>query len=107
MTQIELEQIASHIRDIGLHSSWNELIEFSDSIIGGLVEAYQTLLGDSTNLSNISATNPEDVYIMVRDRLARALTFLTSPTQVAMWKSEVPEGYTASESETPALGNKN
>lgn len=107
MTQIELEQIAGRIRYIGLHSSWNELIEFSDSIIGSLAEAYQILLRDSTHQSNMPTNNPEDVYVMVRDSLARVLSFLTSPAQVAIWESKVPGGYTASESKTPVSDNQN
>ena len=33
MTQAELEQIATKMRATGLHSSWNELIEFSKDVV--------------------------------------------------------------------------
>jgi hypothetical protein len=96
MTQAELEQIASQLRARGLHSSWNDLIEFSRGVVGGLVEAYQALLRDSASLGSIPSSNPENVQIMVRDRLVKALTLLTSETQVAGWKSEVlGSNYTA------------
>ena len=49
MTPVELEQIPTKMRATGLHSSWNELIEFSNDVVGGLVEAYQTLLKDSAS----------------------------------------------------------
>ena len=89
MTQAELEQIAREVRAKGLHSSWSELIEFSDGVVGNLVDAYQALLRNSGSLGSISSSNTEDVQLMVQDRLAKALTLLTSEAQVASWKSEV------------------
>jgi hypothetical protein len=89
MTQAELEQIASQVRAKGLHSSWSDLIEFSSGVVGGLVEAYQALLRDSTSLDSTPSSSPKDVQLMVRDRLAKALTLLTSEKQVAKWDSEV------------------
>jgi hypothetical protein len=101
MTQAELEQIAKGVRAKGLRSSWSELIEFSDGVVGGLVDAYQALLRNPTSLGNTSSSNPEDVQQIVQDRLARALTLLTSQAQVARWKSEVlGSGYTVPEGET-------
>ena len=88
MTHAELEQIAREVRARGLHSSWNELLEFSDDIVGALVEAYQTLLRDSVSLGSMPSSKREGIQPMVRDRLARALTLLTSQAQVARWESE-------------------
>jgi hypothetical protein len=85
MTPVELEQIATKIRVTGLHSSWSELIEFSNDVVGGLIEAYQTLLkGSSSN-----GDNKEKICLLVRDRLSKALISLTSPEHVARWESEV------------------
>ena len=89
LTQADLEQLARQMRARGLHSSWNELIEFSDGVVGGLVEAYKALLRDSTSLGSTPSSNSKDVQLMVRDRLAKALTLLTSEKQVARWDSEV------------------
>ena len=86
MTQAELEQIATKMRDTGLHSSWNELIGFSNDVVGGLVEAYQTLLKDS---ASSNGDNTEEKYLLVRDRLLKALVSLASPAHVARWESEV------------------
>jgi hypothetical protein len=86
MTPVELEQIATKMRATGLHSSWNELIEFSNDVVGGLVEAYQTLLKDSTSSNG---DNKEKICLLVRDRLSKALVSLTSPAHVARWESEV------------------
>ena len=86
MTPVELEQIATKMRATGLHSSWNELIEFSNDVVGGLVEAYQTLLKDSTSSNG---DNKEKIGLLVRDRLSKALISLASPAHVARWESEV------------------
>ena len=86
MTLVELEQIARKMRATGLHSSWSELIGFSQDVVGGLVEAYQTLLKESVSSSG---DNMEKIYLLVRDRLSKALVSLTSPAHVARWESEV------------------
>ena len=89
MTQAELEQIAREVRAKGLHSSWNELIEFSDGVVGGLVDVYQALLKNPVSWKSTYSSNPEDMQLILEDKLARALTLLTSQAQVARWKSEV------------------
>ena len=47
MTQTELKQIARHLRDLGLHASWSELMVLADSVVGNLVDVYQTLARNS------------------------------------------------------------
>lgn len=102
MTQAELEQIAREMRARGLYSSWSELIEFSDCVIGGLVEAYQALLRDSASSDRVPSTNTSDLHTMVQEKLVRALTSLTSQAQVARWKSELlGSDYTVHGRETP------
>jgi len=86
MTPTEVEQIAKKIRATGLHSSWNELIVFANDVVGGLVEAYQTLLRDS---ASSNGDNTEKIHLLVRGRLSKALVSLTSPAHVARWESEV------------------
>ena len=86
MTPTEVEQIAKKIRATGLHSSWNELIVFANDVVGGLIEAYQTLLKDS---ASSNGDNTEKIHLLVRDRLSKALGSLTSPAHVARWESEV------------------
>jgi len=82
MTQAELDSIARKMRTRGLHSSWEELLTFSNDVIGSLVSAYQALFKSSA-LSNItSSDDPGDTQNLVRDKLARALTLLTSEAQV-------------------------
>ena len=99
MTPAELEQIATKMRATGLHSSWNELIEFSNDVVGGLVEVYQTLFKDS---ASFNGDNKEKIGLLVRDRLSKALISLASPAHVASWESEVL-GNSCTESAT--IGN--
>ncbi len=86
MTQAELEQIATNFRAKGLHLSWAELIKFSNDAVGGLVDAYQTLL---KNPASSNGDNTDKIYLLIRDRLSKVLISLTSPAQVARWESEV------------------
>ena len=86
MTPVELEQIATKMRATGLHSSWNELIKFSNDVVGGLVEAYQTLLKDS---ASSNGDNTEKMHLLIRDRLSKALVSLSSQAHVTRWESEV------------------
>jgi hypothetical protein len=88
MTQAELEQIARDMRARGLHSSWNELLIFSESVVGGLVDAYRALLKDSVRSGDILSANPSDLRVLVQEKLGRALALLTSKEQVARWESE-------------------
>jgi len=102
MTQAQLEQIAREMRAKGLHSSWSDLIEFSDCVVGGLVDAYQALLRDSASSDRVPSTNTSDLHTMVQEKLVRALTSLTSQAQVARWESEVlGNDYTVHGRETP------
>jgi hypothetical protein len=91
MTQGELERVAREMRTRGLHSSWEELLVFSKDVIGSLVSAYQVLLKSMTLSDN---TSNDIIYVrkVIRDKLARALTLLTSEAQVARWESEVLAG---------------
>jgi len=89
MTQVELEQVAREMRARGLHSSWNDLVEFSDRVVGGLVDAYQALLRDSASSDRIPLTNTNNVRTIVQEKLVKALASLTSQSQVARWESEV------------------
>ena len=87
LTQLDLQNVARQARARGLHSSWVELLEFSQTTIGSLVDAYQALLRDSN--SGALSHNPSDLRIMLKDNLSKALTSLTSETQVAKWESEI------------------
>lgn len=84
LTQTDLENAARQMRDRGLHSSWIELIEFSRCTVGSLVDAYQALLR--------SSACSDDLQVTLKDNLARALTSLTSESQVARWESEALSG---------------
>ena len=92
MTQGELESIAREMRTRGLHSSWEELLAFSNDVIGSLVSAYQALLKSMTLSGNTSSNDVIDVQRVIRGKLARALTLLASEAQVARWESEVLAG---------------
>ena len=92
MTRAELEQIARQVRVKGLHSSWNELIEFSDCIVVSLVDAYQALLRNSVGSDGTPSTSTSDLHKMVQGKLAKALASLTSEAQVARWESEARAG---------------
>ena len=89
VTQAELELVAREMRDKGLHSSWNELLAFAEDVVGSLANAYQTLLRSMAKSNTISSTDPDDVQKVVRDKLVKALTLLTSEAQVARWGSDV------------------
>jgi len=76
------------MRTKGLHSSWEELLVFSKDVVGSLVSAYQVLLKSMTLSDNASSSDVIDVQRVIRGKLARALTLLTSEAQVARWESE-------------------
>jgi hypothetical protein len=88
VTQAELELVAREIRARGLHSSWDELLTFSKDAVGSLVDAYQALLRSTEKTDAVSSTNPDNVRKMVKGKLAKALTLLTSEARVAKWESE-------------------
>jgi hypothetical protein len=88
MTQKDLEQVATQMRARGLHSSWNELLELSEFVVGNLVDAYQVLLRNSASSGGMLLANPGDLRVLVREKLGRALVSLTSKEQVARWESE-------------------
>ena len=87
LSQTDLEELATQMRARGLHSSWSELLEFSGSVVGSLVDAYQALLRDSVS-SNMLSVNPGDLRVLVQEKLGRAPALLTSKEQVARWESE-------------------
>ena len=87
MTQAELEQLARKMRDRGLHYSWLELIEFTRDVIGNLADAYQALLRSISSPSeNLNDTDAE--IRVITNKLATALTILTSEEKVARWRSD-------------------
>ena len=88
MTQTELELVAREIRARGLHSSWEELLTFSKDVVGSLADVYQTLLKSTAKSDKVSTSDPDDVQKVVRDKLAKVLTLLTSEARVAKWESE-------------------
>ena len=88
MTQAELEQIAKEMRAKGLHLSWNELLLFSETVVGNLVNAYQALLRKSVSSGNMLSANPSDLQVAIKEKLGRALVSLTSQEQVVKWESE-------------------
>jgi len=92
MTQTELELVARGVRARGLHSSWDELLTFSKDAVGSLVDAYQALLRSTAKSDKVSSTNPDNVRKVVKDKLAKALTLLTSEVQVAKWGSDALDG---------------
>ena len=92
MTQEELEGVARKMRDRGLHSSWDELLTFSKDVVGGLANAYRALLKSTAKSDKVSSTNPDNVQKVVREKLAKALTLLTSEAQVARLESEALAG---------------
>lgn len=88
MTQAELEQIAREARARGLHSSWDELLKFAESVVGSLVDAYQALLRKSVSSSSRLSADADDLRVLVQEKLAKALTSLTTLAQVAKWEVE-------------------
>ena len=92
MTQAELEQAAKETRARGLHLSWDNLLEFSKGVVGNLADAYQVLLTNSIPWDSNSLSNRDDAQKIVKDKLAKALTLLTSEAQVARWESEALAG---------------
>ena len=92
MTQVELDLLAREMRARGLHSSWRELLTFSEDVVGSLIDANQALLKSTAKSDSIYRGDPDDVPRVVRDKLAGVLTLLTSREQVAKWKSEALVG---------------
>ena len=89
MTQAELEQVAKEMRARGLHLSWDNLLGFSRDVAGNLADAYQVLLRNATLLGSASLSNSDNAQKVVRDKLAKVLSLLTSEAQVGRWESEV------------------
>ena len=89
MTQTELEQVATHIRDIGLHASWNDLLAFTDNVVGNLVDAYQTVVGNSLATNVVLSLAPDNV---LQEKLSKAITSLTNEEMVARWRTEACGG---------------
>jgi hypothetical protein len=92
LNQTELEQLARHMRAIGMHYSWSELLEFSECVVGSLVEAYQTLLRNSVSSETAPSAGEDDLRISLEEKLGKALISLTSQGQVARWESEAWAG---------------
>jgi hypothetical protein len=92
LNQADLEQLASQMRARGLHSSWVELQEFSESAIGSLVDAYQALLRAPVSSGNPLSANPGDLRVFLQEKLGKALVSLTSQEQVTKWESEALAG---------------
>jgi len=88
VTQAELELVAREIRARGLHSSWDELLTFSKDAVSSLVDAYQALLRSTAKSDKVSSSDPDNMQKVVRGKLAKALTLLTSEAQVARWESD-------------------
>ena len=92
MTQTELEQVATHIRDIGLHASWNDLLAFTDNVVGNLVDAYQTVVGSSSATNVVLSPAPDNVYMTLQEKLNKAIASLTNEEMVARWRTEACGG---------------
>ena len=87
MTQKELEQSAREMRERGLHYSWLELLEFTGDVVGNLADAYQALLRSISSLSKDLNDTDAEIKI-IADKLASALTILTSEEKVAGWRND-------------------
>ena len=97
LSQTDLEQLARQMRARGLQSSWNELFEFSESVVGSLVDAYQallrnSLLNKSVSLGRTLSANSGDLRVLLQEKLGKALVSLSSREQVARWESEACAG---------------
>ncbi len=88
MTQAELELVARGMRARGLHSSWDNLLEFSKDVVSNLADAYQALLRNAALSGTSSLSDPNNAQKIVMDKLAKALTLLTSKAQVTRWEAE-------------------
>ena len=92
MTQTELEQVARHLRDIGLHASWNDLLAFADNVVGNLVDAYRTAIGSSSSSNVLISLAPDNVYMTLQEKLYKAIISLTGEEMVDRWGSEACGG---------------
>ena len=92
LNQVDLEQLARQMRARGLRSSWIELMEFSQSVVGNLVDAYQVLLINSVPSSDTLSVNSGDFQAFLQGKLGKALVTLTSQEQVDKWKAEALAG---------------
>ena len=101
MTQAELEQIARAIRARGLHSSWDELLAFSESVVGSLADAYRALLRNSVSPGTMPSASPGNLPVLLQEKLGKALVSLTSQEQVTKWASEALANNIADISENP------
>ena len=92
MTQGEIEVVAKEIRTRSLHSSWDELVGFWQSVIGNLERAYRASVQSISDFHQISSGDSTDMQTIVRDELATALRKLAGGRQMARWYSEAMGG---------------
>jgi len=88
MTQAEGELIAREIRARCLHSSWNDLVGFWQGVMGDLTSAYRTAVQGVAASHSVSSGDPNDMQVVVRDKLGVALSQLEGERQVARWNAE-------------------
>ena len=67
-------------------------MEFSNCVVVSLVDTYQALLRNSVSSEITLSAGTSDLHMLVRGKLAKALTVLTSEAQVARWESEANSG---------------
>ena len=72
MTQEDIEAIAREVRTRALHSSWSELVEFWQDIIGSLENAYRASVRSTAAFRHVSSAEADDMQRVVRDELAEA-----------------------------------
>jgi hypothetical protein len=95
MTQGEIEVVAEEIRTRSLHSSWDDLVGFWQSVIGNLERAYHASVQSMADFRQVSSADSNDMQTIVRDELATALRKLAGGRQMARWYSEAMGGVEA------------
>jgi hypothetical protein len=88
MTKGEIEVVAKEIRTRSLHSSWDELVGFWQSVIGSLERAYRASVQSIADFHQVSSGDSNDMQRIVRDELATALRELAGGRQMAKWDAE-------------------
>ena len=88
LTQTDKEQLARQIRARGMNSSWDELLEFCQTVVGNLADAYQILLANPS-FSDTVSTKTSELSALLKEKMCKALVSLASEAHVIRWESEV------------------
>ena len=88
MTQEEVESVTREIRNKCLHGSWDELVNFWDTVLYNLEGAYRESVQRTLSTGHTHSPYPNDAQEELRSKLAVALSQLAGQRWVEKWNAE-------------------